>query len=134
MANTQYKNYVNEVFIDASRAIYVPIKQNNVTLFPENNVANNKTKSKLASSQNCNKVITNLFIASQQRNADLENLFRHEVSLPPPSLYSAGEVNMCKAKSKLLDCIITDNIILPVNVNCPAILVDGSSIVQSHKP
>ena len=75
MANTQYKDYISEVFIDASRAIYTPIKQNNVTLFPQKNVANNKTKSKLASSQNCNKVITNLFIASQQRNTGLENLF-----------------------------------------------------------
>ena len=72
--------------------------------------------------------------SSHQRNADLDNLFRHEISLPPPSYYTAGEVNICSTKSKLFDCLLGDYIILPFNINCPAILVDGSSVVQSHKP
>ena len=134
MGSTQYNNYVNDVFMDASQAIYIPIKQNNVRLFDEKNVTSNKTTCKLSTAKVCNKVITKLFIASHQRNADLDNLFRHEISLPPPSFYAAGEVNICSTKSKLLDCLLTDYIILPFNINCQAILVDGSSVAQSHKP
>ena len=103
-------------------------------MFDEKNVTSNKTTCKLSTAKVCNKVISNLFIASHQRTADLDNLFRHEISLPPPSFYTAGEVNICSAKSKLLDCLLADYIILPFNINCPAILVDGSSVAQSHKP
>ena len=60
-----------------------------------------------------------------QRNAHLDNLFRHQISLPPPSFYTAGEVNICS--TKLLDCLLADYIILSFNINYPAILVDGSS-------
>ena len=66
IATTQYEKYLQDVFVDASRAIYVEIKQNNIKLFPGKNIRKDKTKVKLQSVQTCNKLVTNLFIASQQ--------------------------------------------------------------------
>ena len=88
IATTQYEKYLQDVFADASRAIYVEIKQNNIKLFPGKNIRKDKSKVKLQSVQTCNKLVTNLFIASQQRDADLDNLFQYEISFPPPSLLS----------------------------------------------
>ena len=34
IATTQYEKYLQDVFVDASHAIYVEIKQNNIKLFP----------------------------------------------------------------------------------------------------
>ena len=78
--------------------------------------------------------MTNLFIATQQRDADMDKLFQYEISLPPPSFLSGAEVNMCKAKSSLMGCLVDENIDLPVEVQCSAVLVDGSFIAQSNRP
>ena len=113
------------MYLDASQAIYVPIKQNNIKLFGGKNIQKNNAQVNMGSAQMCNKVITNLFIAPQQRNTEIDYLFMHEISYPPPSLYSAGEVNVNSSKLKLMNCMIPDNIIFPATVNCPAILIDG---------
>ena len=134
-ADSLFEDYLQDVFIDGSQAIYVEIKENDVTFFNTKNVSKNKNKEKIKSAQTCNKIVTNLFIASQQRDADLDELFKHEISLPPPALYSAAEINICKTKSQLMDCMInSDDIVFPTTVDCSAILLDGSSIAQSHTP
>ena len=104
ITTTQYEKYLRDVFGDASRAIYVEIKHSNIKLFPGKNIRKDKTKVKLQSVQTCNKLVTNLFIASQQRDADLDDLFQYEISFPPPSLLSGDEVN--KSKSSLIDCFV----------------------------
>ena len=70
----------------------------------------------LNSAKTCSKVVTNLFIATQQRDTDMDKLFQYEVSLPPPAFLSEAEVNMCKAKSTLMGCLIDENIDLPIKV------------------
>ena len=88
----------------------------------------------LNSAKTCSKVVTNLFIATQRRDTDMDKLFQYEVSLPPPAFLSGAEVNMCKAKSTLMGCLIDENIDLPIKVQCSAVLVDGSFIAQSKRP
>ena len=135
MATTLYEKYLQNVFVDASQAIYVAIKQNNIKLFDGKNFVKDKTKAKLRSAQTCSKLVTNLFIASQQRDADLDNLLQYEISFPPPSLFSAVEINISKSRSRLVDCLVKKDIVsLPTNVDCSAIVIVGSFIAQSHKP
>ena len=64
----------------------------------------------------------------------MDKLFQYEISLPPPSFLSGAEVNMCKAKSSLMGCLVDENIDLLVEAQCSAVLVDGSLIAQSNRP
>ena len=91
-------------------------------------------KSKSYSSKTSSKIVTNLFIATQQRDADMDKLFQYEISHPPPSFLSGAEINMGKTKSTLMSCLVKKDVELPISVKCTAILVDGSFIAQSHRP
>ena len=134
-ASSLFEEYLQEVFVDSTQAIYVEIKQNKVHIFGAKNVSTkDNNKSKLQSAKTCNKIVTNLFIASQQRDADLDELFCYEISLPPPAFLSASEINISKTKSALVGCLLNESITLPLDVDCTAILLDGSFIAQCNKP
>ena len=129
-----FEDYLEDVFYNSSQAIYVEIKQNNVDVFGAKNVKKDKTKTKLHTAKTCNKVVTNLFIATQQRDADMDKLFQYEISLPPTAFLSGAEVNMCKSKSTFMGCLVDESVVLPIQVKCSAVLVDGSYIAQSKRP
>ena len=93
LGKEQFENFRYSVFVDGSQSIHMPIKQNNIKLFEEKKLKKDKVKAKLKLSKMSNSVVTNLFISSQERNADLNCLFKHEIALPPPSLSTNGEIH-----------------------------------------
>ena len=117
---------------DSSVAIYVEIKQNNIDIFGTRNVK--KTKTDKTKSKASSKIVTNLFIATQQRDADLDKLFQYEISHPPPPFLSGAEINMGKTNSTLMSCLVNEDVDLPVRVDCTAVLVDGSFIAHFRRP
>ena len=109
----QVENFRHSVYVDGSQAIYTPIKQNNIKLFEERKEKKNIVKAKLSLSQKSNSVVANLFISSEQRNADLNNLFKHEISLPSPSsFFTTGEIHF-RNKSKLLEALLPNEMQVP---------------------
>ena len=101
MATTLFETYLQEILVNRPQVVYVEIKQNNVDFFSSKNVRNNKTKTKMKSVQTCSKVVINLFIALQQRGADL---LKHEICIPQLSIFSAAELNISKSKSANIIC------------------------------
>ena len=83
LGNASLKNFVKGVFIDNKRSVFDPIKQNNTGFFKKITV---KDTTKVLA-KNSSDILTNMFIAAQQRNTnEVPELFKWEVALPPPSL------------------------------------------------
>ena len=112
-------------------SLVTQIKQNNIKLFEERKEKKNIVKAKLSLSQKSNSVVTNLFISSQQRNADLNNLFKHEISLPPPS-FTTGEIHFSN-KSKLVEILLPNEMQVPESEEAQTMIVDGSfgSVIET---
>ena len=91
------------------------------------------TKAKLTSSQKSNSVVTNRFISSQERNADLNNLFKHEISLPKPS-FTSDEIHFSN-KPRFLEILLAKEMQVTEEIEAPTtMIVDGSFMVQPLKP
>ena len=93
MSTTLFQNNLKEAFVDGLQVICVN-KPKYCGFFRGKNVRNNKNKAKMRSVQTCSKVGINLFIASQLRYEDLDQLFQYEISITPPSLFSSKEINI----------------------------------------
>ena len=96
IATTLFETYLQEVLVNGSQVVTVEIKQKNVDFFSSKNVRNNKSKTKMKSVETCSKVVTYLFVALQQRLADL---LQHEISIPQLSIFSEAEINICRPTS-----------------------------------
>ena len=133
LGKDQFEKFSCSVFVEGSQSIHAPIKQNNIKLFEEGKDKKETVKAKLTLSQKSNSVVTNLFIYSQERNADLNNSFKHEISLPPPS-FSSGEIHFSN-KAKYLEVLLSKELQVTEGIEAPAtMIVDGSFMVQSLKP
>ena len=70
LGNASLKNFVKGVFIDNKRSVFDPIKQNNTGFFKKTTV---KDTTKVFA-KNSSDILTNMFIAAQQRNTNFHHL------------------------------------------------------------
>lgn len=75
-----------------------------------------------------------MFLATQQRNLELDNLFTYEVALPPPSITSKGKMNLMKDKAKLMPLLWSGNLTESPIIDSTTIIIDGSHMVRLLHP
>lgn len=130
----QYELYVSERLINKTKPISHAIKRNNLNLFSRPPVREKSNKQlQLTSMKNDCSLFSRLYIASQTRNEDLDEFFRHENQAYPPALSKLGSLRT-GTKSDLLACFER---IAPTNTTKPTVeitIIDGAAIVNMLRP
>ena len=101
LGESQFKNYVQTVFLYKTKSICDPVKMNKIEFFKK---ATPKDKREALKKKSFDS-LTNLFITAQQRNlSEVNELLKYEIDLPPPALIKpkTGDVKS-GTKSKLID-------------------------------
>jgi hypothetical protein len=132
----QYENYVEERLINHTKPITDPLKRNNLPLFSRPPIREKSSKQlQLSSLKNNCSLFSRLYIASQTRNSDLDEFFKHENQACPPALSQMGALRT-GTKSDLLSCLqdlVNESISSPtVQVTCT--ILDGAAIVNMLRP
>ena len=89
----QYFSYKEGVFVLRSKNIYETIKRNKLPLYKNTNttVISKANKKVISSKQDC-QLCTNLYVACQNREGNLEEFFANENYAYLPSLSIYGEM------------------------------------------
>lgn len=126
----QYKKYVKDVIIERTASIDNSIPRNSVALFKRQKPKQiTKTSQKLLALTSDRFLFSRLYIASQQRDGDLEEFFMHENQPYPPSLSEFGSLRFGK-KSDLLACINKVSS-APHPQSCDVKVFDGAALVHA---
>ena len=113
-----------------------PIKRNKLCLFSRPPVKEKSQKQlQLKSLKHDCSLFSRLYIASQIRNGDLDEFFKHENQQYPPSLSQLGGLRI-GTKSDLLHCLEESNLVHS-NFSHPTVqvsILDGAAIVNMLQP
>ena len=105
LGHGQYVTYVSECLVSQTVPITEPIKRNGLCLFSRPPVRKKSSKQlQLSSLKNKCSLFSRLYIASQIRNGDLDEFFKHESQAYPPALTQTGMLRT-GMKSDLLHCL-----------------------------
>jgi hypothetical protein len=130
----QYEEFVATRLSDTSVSLFAPIKRNKMSFFVQRKQPRaSKLKSKITASRNDATLCARLYIACQIRNSDLDEFFRHENQVFPPSLSDSGNIHF-GCKSDLLSCLDS---LCPTVATAPcidALIIDGAVVVNILKP
>ena len=131
LGKAQYHKYYNDVVKDRSVPIQQPIKKNFLPLFkqPLSRKFTKKKQQIAGLKSNCN-LFSQLYIASQFRDGDLEDFFSHENQPWPPSLSEHGKLRLPTKKSDLLKCINMETTAEPPSTFDVKVM-DGPAIVHA---
>ena len=126
-----YHKYYNDVIKDRSVPIQQPIKKNFLPLFkqPLSRKLTKKKQQIAGLKSDCN-LFSQLYIASQFRDGDLEDFFSHENQPWPPSLSEHGKLRLPTKKSDLLKCISMETTTEPPSTFDVKVM-DGPAIVHA---
>ena len=105
LGEEQYQSFVKERFVERSKAVTETLKRNNLATFKtgKKRVAS-KDKAKVqALNEDC-ALFLRLYIASQNRNGDLDDFFKYENQPWPQSLVQAGNLRAGQ-KADLIKCV-----------------------------
>ena len=111
-----------------------PIKKNKLPLFPiENDTRSNRAKNEKKDLKKDVKMFAQLYIGTQVRGGDMEELFSYETRRDPPALAKNGEIRSGN-KAELLTCF--KDLVKTTNEvpNVDASVLEGPVIVNMTKP
>ena len=129
----QYDDYISARIMKCEVPIYKKIKKNNLSLFREKSkVSPSKGKMKAVSLKEERNLYASLFVASQLRDCNMDEFFKHEHHNYPPSISEYGTLRKT-SKSDFLDCLqdYSSSTLTPPEFT--AKVVDGTAAVQSLK-
>ena len=133
IGSARYKEYVQKVITDKKVSINDPIKKNSLPLFKRQTpLLRSKTSEELSALKNDRNLFSRLYIASQHRDGNLEDFFKHENQPYPPSLSQFGRMRFGK-KSDLLKCLEVSTQQSPPSTYDVKIF-DGAAIVHALLP
>ena len=130
----QYSSYQQEVFVFGRRSIYDTIKRNKLSLYKNtNNVVISTTQKKVTSLKQDCQLYSNLYIACQNRDGDLDEFFAHENYAYPPSLSIYGDIRSTDKSDtiKILENLVESCSTKP---KFTAEILDGAAVVQAITP
>ena len=133
----QYDTDVKEWLVNQTKPISDPINKNTLPLFSRPPVGEkSKSQLQLTSLRNDCFLFSRLYIASQVRNGNLDELvFEHESQAFPPALSQNGKIRS-GTKSDLVKCL-EDLVTSKEKTSKPdvdVIILDGSAIVNMLRP
>ncbi len=138
LGKTQIDEFFKSRLVDRSKPLNDRISRNNLQLFrwrPEKE--RSRTQEQLLSMKRDRNLFSTLYIASQVRDADLDDFFQHENQSFPSSLSDYGKLRQ-GTKSDLLQCM--EDLVPESDETCIAapevdmVVVDGAAIVNMFKP
>jgi len=131
----QFKCFTKERLCSESSSLYNIIQKNKLHLFRNrNSVVTSRSKNKIISLKSDCKLYSNLFIACQSREGDLDSFFAHENHAYPVSISEYGRLRKCNAKSDFLKCL--DGFGTPSD-EPPVVdmkVLDGAAFVNMNPP
>ena len=135
IGKTQFEKFNEDRILSDTASLYDIIHKNNLGLFrSQNSIVTSKSKQKIVSLKSDRQLYSNLFIACQSRDGDLDNFFAHENHAYPVSLSEYGRIRPCTSKSDLLECLakVTSCQYLPPKVDMK--VIDGPALVNMNPP
>ena len=116
-------------------SVYNIICRNKLHLFRnKNSLVTSRSKNKILNLKSDCKLYSNLFIACQSREGDLDSFFAHENHSYPVSISEYGRLRKCNSKSDFLKCL--DAFVSPSDE--PPIVqmkvLDGAAFVNMNPP
>jgi hypothetical protein len=129
-----YEHYVQERLVTCQQSIYKTIPKNNLKIFRgKKALSTNKGKLKAASIKEERKMYASLYVASQVREGDLDDFFKHENHEYPPTISEYGNLRKT-SKSDFLKCLeeFGETKLTPPEVS--VIIIDAAVLVQIVKP
>ena len=131
----QFKAFVEQRLTEGTSSIYDTIKKNNLPLYRQKNcVVTPKSKQKVATLTSDCRLFSNLYIASQSREGNLEQFFARENHAYPVSLSEYGKLRKCPTKSDFIKCL---HEIVEPHYEEPRIemkVIDGAAFVNIYQP
>ena len=128
----QYTLFVQERLHNQKKNISDPIKKNKLLLFSKKKTQSRMDPQVVALKED-RSLFGRLYVASQTREGDLSNFFKHENQPWPPSLSKYGEMRV-GTKSDLLQCL---EALCPKPQYTPCVdvaVLDGAAVVQMLGP
>ncbi|XP_068756859.1 uncharacterized protein [Montipora capricornis] len=127
----QYKKFVKDVIDERTVSIHDTISKNTLPLFKRQQPKQiSKASLKLTAVTSDRYLFSRLYIASQQRDGDLEEFFKHENQPYPPSLSEFGKLRFGK-KSDLISCVNKETPPPPPPASYDVKVFDGAAIVHA---
>ena len=129
-----YSSYKKGVFALGSKSFFETIKLNTLSLYKiTNTVVISKTQKKVVSLKQDCQLYSNLYVACQNREGDLEEFFAYENHAYPPSLSIYGEM---RSTDKSDTIKIPENVVETSSVkpDFTAEVLDGAAVVQAVVP
>jgi hypothetical protein len=126
--------FVNDRLKSKKKSFFDPIKRNKFPLFsrPTPKVLSAKKDELAISKSNC-QLFSHLYIASQVRDGNLSEFFKHENQRFPPSISKNGDLRS-GTKSTLIKCLEELGSFHFDQPTVEVIVVDGAAIVNMLKP
>lgn len=135
IGQSQYEKYVDERLKQRSTPISNIISKNNVSPFKKTSpTKKSKTSHQIRSLKSNCELFSRMYISCQSRNGDMDEFFRHENQVAPPSLSDMGDLRHC-TKSDLIGCV--ESLIIAVQNDTPEVdgkILDGSVVVNMLPP
>ena len=129
----KYAMFLKERLIDSSKPIDDTIHRNKLPLFSYKPKLISRNTTEIATLRNNVKLFSQLHIANQRRNGDVDNFFSHENTPVPPSLSKDGELRSGK-KSDLIDCLVESVTISNVRPLVEGSVIEGAVLVNQIRP
>ena len=129
-----YSSYKKGVFALGSKSFFETIKLNTLSLYKiTNTVVISKTQKKVVSLKQDCQLYSNLYVACQNREGDLEEFFAYENHAYPPSLSIYGEMHSTDKSDTIK---IPENVVETSSVkpDFTAEVLDGAAVVQAVVP
>ena len=129
----QFNDFLSNRLKTKEMSVFDPIKRNNFNLFTQGKKKVNKDKSKISSLKKNRHLFSQLFIASQVSDSNLDGFFCHENQQFPPSLSDDGMLRSGN-KSDLLACFEELSEASHAKPVVQSIFIDGPAIVNMLRP
>ena len=135
IGNDQFNSFVRECLIVGTLSLYKTIKKNGLALYHQkSSVVISTSKQKVVNLSSDCRLNSNLYIASQARECDLNKFFAHENHTFPISISEYGKLRAAKDKSEftqLLHKVFEPQYEEP---NVQMKVIDGTVFVHIYRP
>lgn len=128
-----FKAFVFDRIKSKKKSVFDTIKQNKVWIFNQPAERSIGNKDELTTLKKSCYLFSQLYIACQVRDGNLNEFFKHENTAFPPSLSKHGELRS-GTKSDLIGCLLESIPQSEASENVDCIILDGAAIVNMLKP
>lgn len=131
--NEEYTEFVKQRLVDGSKSLYEPIKKSKIRIFDQK-LKKNEPLDKIKSLKVDILLYSRLFIVARERQLDLDEFFKYENQVCPPSLSVNGRLRSgTKADlAEKLEALVETEDRTPSQFD--GIIFDGAAIVQMIQP